>query len=144
MNLSKLACSLSALLLSLVIIVSCHKSDDSVPNVYVNEYVNLSFPSYLDLNAVNGWVYYPAGNRGIIIFRRSGTEYMAYERTCPFDANASCALIEVIPNNIIAIDSCCGSQFSLFDGSVTNGPATSQMKSYHADLLGNNTLHIYN
>ncbi len=129
---------------SIVLVSSCKKTNSDIPYTYVNEYINLSLPSYLNLNSVNGWVYYGAGNRGLIIFRRSGTEYAVYDRTCTYDPTATCALVRVIPNNILAIDSCCGSQFSLFDGSVTNGPAVVPLKQYHADLLSSNSLHIYN
>ena len=129
---------------SIVLVSSCKKTNSDIPYAYVNEYVNLSLPSYLNATIPNGWVYYPAGNRGLIIFRRSSTEIVVYDRTCTYDPTATCALVRVIPNNILAIDSGCGSQFSLFDGSVTNGPAVAPLKQYHADLLSNNSLHIYN
>lgn len=125
-----------------VIFFSCKKSNSDVPFVNVNEYLNLSLPSYISLNAVNGWVYYGAGNKGLIVFRRSGSEFVVYDRTCTYDPTSVCQ-INVVTNNILATDSCCGSKFSLFDGSVTNGPASQPLKQYHADY-SNNTLHIYN
>jgi len=131
-------------LISFNVITSCNKSSSEVPYSAINEYINLNLPSYINLNVINGWVYYGAGSRGIIIYRKSQTEFIVFDRNCPYDPTASCALVKVIPNNILAVDSCCGSQFSLFDGSVTQGPSANPLLQYRNDLLTNNVLHIYN
>lgn len=130
--------------MGLSILYACKKNDDAIPNVAVNEYIDLNLPSYFPLNAVNGWIYYNAGVKGIIVFRKSPTEFIATERTCSFDPNTSAAVVEVESNNIIGIDSICGSRYSLFDGSVVNGPATRALQHYKTEYLANNRLHIYN
>ena len=135
---------IALILLVLSALYACKKNDDAIPNVAVNEYIDLNLPSYFPLNAVNGWVYYNAGVKGLIIFRKSTTEFVAIERTCSFDPSTSGAVVEVESNNIIAIDSICGSRFSLFDGSIVNGPATRALQQYKTEYLVNNRLHIYN
>jgi hypothetical protein len=130
--------------IAISVVSACKKNEDSVSNIAVNEYIDLNLPSYFSLNAVNGWMYYPSGGKGIIIFRRSLNEFTALERTCTFDPSASCSLVEVETNNILGVDSCCNSKFSLFDGSIINGPATRPLQQYRTQLLNNNVLHIFN
>ncbi len=123
----------------------CKKNDDRVPNVAVDEYLNLNLPEYFNLSAINNWVYYNyAGNKGIIVIRKSPTDFAAFERTCTYDPSVSASIIEGITNDIFCIDSVCGSKFSLLDGSVVTGPATQPLLQYRTELLNNNILHIYN
>lgn len=130
---------------ALILNASCKKNKDQVPNVLVDEYINLNLPEYINLNAINNWVYYNyAGNKGIIIIRTSPSEFNAYERTCTYDPSVASAYVKGIPNDIFCVDSTCGSQFSLIDGSVTIGPATVPLLKYKTQLLTNNILHIYN
>jgi hypothetical protein len=130
---------------TLIFSMSCKRNNDQVPNVLVDEYINLNLPEYIALNAVNNWVYYNyAGNKGIIIIRTSPTEFNAYERTCTYDPSVTSAYVKGIPNDIFCVDSTCGSKFSLIDGSVVTGPATVPLLKYKTQLLSNNFLHIYN
>ena len=70
---------------------------------------------------------------------------MAYDRNCTYHSSdpAPCATVYVDSSNIIAVDSCCHSQFSMYDGTVLQTPATLPLKSYHTTFDGN-VLHIYN
>lgn len=129
----------------LILSSSCKRNNDQVPNVLVDEYINLNLPEYINLNAINNWVYYNyAGNKGIIIIRTSPTEFNAYERTCTYDPSVASAYVKGIPNDIFCVDSTCGSKFSLIDGSVITGPATIPLLKYKTQLLSNNFLHIFN
>jgi hypothetical protein len=124
---------------------ACQKNSSDVPNVAVDEYINLNLPEYLNLNAVNNWVYYDyAGNKGIIIIRSGPNEFTALERTCTFDPNAANSIVEGIQFDIFGIDSVCGSKFSLIDGNVSTGPANRPLIRYRTQLLPNNILRIYN
>ncbi len=124
---------------------SCRKNNSDVPNVAVDEYLNLNLPEYLNLNAVNNWVYYNyAGNKGIIIIRSGPNEFTALERTCSYDPYASNSIVEGIEFDIFGVDSICGSKFSLIDGSVSTGPASRPLLRYRTELLPNNILHIFN
>jgi len=128
-----------------LILRACNQNDDRVPSVAVDEYLNLNLPEFSVLNAVNNWIYYDiAGNRGLIVIRTGTNEFIAYERTCTYDPSVSTAIVEGIPNDIIAVDSTCGSQFSLIDGSVVKGPANQPLFRYRTQLLQNNILHIFN
>jgi len=132
------------LLLATATVLSCKKeSSNDIAQNPVNFTLSLNDPSNLSLNAVGGILYLNEGTKGIIIYRRAISEFNAIERNCPYDPNASCSLIQ-IQSGITSIDSCCGSKFSIYDGSVINGPAATPLYFYYTqydDL--NKTLHIY-
>jgi len=122
----------------------CKKTVDEIPLVHVYIDVSLNDPNFVDLNAVGGWVYITGGVKGIIIYRKSMTEFVSYERNCPYTPNASCARVVVQQDNVTAKDSCCGSLFSIVNaGAVTQGPSTRPLKQYSTTLNGY-MLHIEN
>lgn len=124
--------------------LQCKKDNSTIPNVYVDTYVYLSQPQYSNLNAVGNWTYIEgSGVKGIILYRKSTSEFVAYDRSCPYDPNAANARISVDASNIIGVDNNCGSQFSLFDNSIVKGPATRSMKFYYADFDGSLTVHVH-
>jgi nitrite reductase/ring-hydroxylating ferredoxin subunit len=124
-------------------VTSCKKDDSNdIAREPVDFYLYLSDPLNIALNAVGGWVYVNAGTKGIIVYRRSQVDFTALERNCSFDPAASCSLVEVTAG-ITAIDSCCTSRFSIYDGSVINGPANKPLYTYNTFFDGV-TLRIYN
>ena len=130
-------------LLFTILITACKKKDN-VPSVLVDAYLNLQLPQYIKIQTPLNWVYYyGAGSSGIIVYRKSGSEFCILERTCTFDPSKSTAQVQVLPDNFTSIDSTCGSKFSISDGSILNGPATQPLLQYHYDFDGT-TLHIYN
>ncbi|MBL7883168.1 MAG: hypothetical protein JNL69_03815 [Bacteroidia bacterium] len=138
---------LSALILVTLFITgsfSCKKdNDNNVPNTAVDIYIYVNNPSFFNLNAVGGWVYITGGVRGILVYRKSNTEFAAYDRNCTFQSSDPCATVVVDNTNIIARDTCCNSRFSMYDGSVLQGPAGLPLKPY-ATTFDGNVLHIYN
>jgi nitrite reductase/ring-hydroxylating ferredoxin subunit len=132
------------LLTLLLFLVACKKDENDVRSSGVDEYLNLNEPSYLDLNVPGNYIYYPAGTRGIIVYRRSNTEFVAYERSCPYDPQNSTGLVTVETTLTSAADSTCGSRFSIYDGSIINGPTNQSLSQYRTELLQGNVLHIFN
>lgn len=130
--------------LSLILIVSffiyagCRKKEkEQVPYVRVNFSIYLTDPLYVNLQANGGHIYYSAGSRGVIIYRRSNDEFKAYERHCPYNVTSPCGTVSVEASGLTATDTCCGSVFSITDGTVIKGPATSPLKQYRVYLDGN-------
>lgn len=133
----------SAVLLSLFIFSGCKKEDKSIPNTSVDIYIYTSDPSFIALNAVGGWVYITGGSRGIIVYRKTNTDFTALDRHCTFQPKNSCARVAVDSSNVIAVDTCCGSKFLITDGTIQNGPASVPLKQY-ATTFDGSVLHIYN
>ncbi len=127
-----------------VIIISCKKNDSSgVPITAVDTYLYTNNPSFSNLYSIGGWTYITGGVRGILIYRKSQTEFMAYDRNCTYQPSNPCATVIVDVTNILATDTCCHSKFSIYDGSVTQGPASLPLKAYNTTFDGS-VLHIYN
>lgn len=131
------------LILLLYSFLSCKKEDDVIPYIYVDLYIYTSEPSFVNLNAVGGWVYVSGGSRGIIIYRKTNDEFVALDRHCTYEPSNSCATVEVDSSNVMAVDNCCGSKFQLIDGAAINGPATVPLKQYHTSFDGS-VLHVFN
>lgn len=128
---------------SLLLIQSCKKDEreSSVASEPVDFYLYLNEPANVDLNAIGGWKYLNAGTKGIIVYRQSVEDFVALERNCPYDPNKECSIIEVY-SGTSAIDSCCGSQFSIYDGALIKGPSSQPMYRYQVVKNGD-VLHVY-
>jgi Rieske Fe-S protein len=124
---------------------SCQKGKTGpVPNVLVDIRMYASDPTFVPLNAVGGWTYASGGNRGILIYRKTQSDFMAFDRTCTYlPADVSETVSVDANNSLIATDAHCGSKFQITDGTVNKGPATLPLKAYQTSFDGN-LLHIYN
>jgi Rieske Fe-S protein len=124
-------------------LTSCTKDENQIPYVLVDFTIYVTDPLYIDLNAVGGWMYVTGGSRGILLYRKSIDEVMAYDRHCTYEPDNSCGQIEMESNNFTAIDSCCSSRFEIDNGSVVEGPATYSLKQYNTTFDGS-ILHVFN
>lgn len=126
--------------------IACGDKDNTnphslIPNVSVNFYL---YPNTIDFIATGGFrEYNNYGYRGIIIYRLDQSTFMAYERTCPFDANEETARVTVDLSTYSMVDSTCGSSYNLLDGMPNAGPSSSPLLQYGTYFDGNQ-LHIYN
>ncbi len=124
---------------------SCRKSNQAVPYVPVDLYINVSLPLYSNLNVVGGWVYINGGSKGLIVYRQTTETFMAYDRHCTYNIDNPCGAASVDSTNLTISCDCDGSQYQIYDGAVINGPATYSLHQYRTSYNpANNTLHIYN
>jgi len=107
-----------------------------MPSVLVSEQINLTNIQYNNLRLDNGYVYLKSGARGIIVIRKSATQYVALERTCTYHPQDTCGIVEVDVSGFYLVDPCCDSQFDLF-GQVIKGPATYHLIQYATAISGN-------
>lgn len=119
------------------------QAHDSIPEVSVNLYLDINSTMYIELNTIGGWVYLTGGYKGILVYRVSVDEFVAYDRGCPYDPFEAAARIVMDPSGLTCSDSNCTSQFGILDGSVIKGPATVPLKRYNTYFDGN-TLSISN
>jgi len=133
------------LFIFLSILSGCKKNDNHpVPIIDFDIQINLTLPSYSDLNGVGGYAYVTGGSKGIIVYRRSIDEFIAFDRHSPDDVNGSCTspLTPDADNYLILNDECNSSQFSLYDGSPLSGSKFG-LRQYQTQWNGNEALRIY-
>ncbi len=124
---------------------SCKKKNQTVPYVPVDIYINVALPAYINLSAPGGWVYVSGGSKGLIVYRQTLTKFMVYDRHCTYNIDNPCGAATVDSSNVSISCACDGSVYQIYDGAVTNGPATFNLQQYSTSFDDlNNTLHIYN
>lgn len=134
-----------SIFLSLFLCVSsCKKHIHPVPNIPFDITININLPSYSDLTGVGGYAFVEGGSKGIIVYRRSPNEFVAFDRHSP--ANEGECPDPLIPNadNFLQLDDqCSDAQFSLFDGSPISGSEIG-LRMYVTYFDGVSNLRIYN
>lgn len=145
----KISSPLTAIFLTFILLIStsfqgCKNDDDNlIPFVAVDFTIDITSTFYTELSAVGGYVYVTGGYKGIVIYRLSMDEFLAYDRCCPFDPKVPCERVEMESSGLTLIDSCCGSRFNILDGSVIEGPATHLLRQYFTYYDGR-YLRVYN
>ncbi len=124
----------------LLVLPSCKPdlSDDAIPLGFFPDIIlNLGLPEFNALKGDGGIYSIPdKGVRGILIYRKNSTTYLAYERNCSYHPNDACATVEAHSSNLFMIDICCGSSFGFDDGIPTGGPAWRPLRIYKTFLDG--------
>ncbi len=133
--------------LSLIFFVSsCGKNNQNpVPSIPFDMTIDINLPSYYPLQGVGSWVYVLGGSRGIIVYRRSLDEFVAFDRHSPMDPNGTCFL-PLFPDqdNFLQLkDTCSSALFSLYDGGAISGSQFG-LRQYATQFNGLNLLRIYN
>jgi len=132
--------------LLLLVSLACKKTKNHpIPSIPFDITIDMTLPSYSDLNAVGGWVYVNGGIKGIIVYRQSYDVFVAFERQSPEDPENTCAS-GIAPNadNFLQLDDpCSNAQFSLYDGSPISGSEWG-LRKYQTLWDGSNLLRIYN
>lgn len=130
----------------LLVLASCSPdlSDDNIPEGFFPDIeINLLLPQFNSLRNDGGILSIPdKGVRGIFVYRKSATAYLAYERNCSYHPADACATIDIHASNLFMIDSCCGSSFGFDDGIPTGGPAWRPLRRYRSYLDGTSDLRI--
>jgi nitrite reductase/ring-hydroxylating ferredoxin subunit len=125
---------------------TCSKTppNNGIPYVLVDYNIYLSNPDNQVLNAIGNWKYFDnVGSRGVIVYHKDLSEYVVYERHCTYKPEGTCGRVKVDKDNVTLLDSCCGSKFLLYDGSIINGPAVYPLKAYQV-FYNNDILHVTN
>jgi len=129
-------------ILPLFVWSGCKKDNNTVPVVYTDIYLYTTDPNFAPLNATSGYTYLAGGSKGILIFRKSQTEFMAYDRHCTYKVENG-DIVTVDASGLLAVDAGCNSKFLITDGSPNQGPAINPLKQYQTAFDGI-VLHIYN
>ncbi|MBI1307842.1 MAG: hypothetical protein GC181_14660 [Bacteroidetes bacterium] len=115
-----------------------------IPNVPVSITINLELPNYYQLQTPGAYTLLDGGHRGIFLVHNFDDQFYAVERTCTYQPDDSCSVIQVDTTKIqlrcglyskSGFEECCGSQYS-FDGNVIQGPSTYALKLYSVSRNG--------
>jgi hypothetical protein len=122
--------------------VACKKKNQQVNNnpvpytpVAISMYPN--DPLNFDIQVVGGWKYIDGGLNGIIVYKKSEQEFVAIERTSSYLPDNKLAKVSVAKDNFTLRDTVSGSEWRIFDGSVTKAPAVWPLRVYGASYDGN-------
>lgn len=130
---------------SLYLFFSCDGNQHPVPYVPVEKQINITLPSYSSLQGIGGWTYLDGGSRGIIVYRKTLEDFVAFDRHSTHEANLDCQGVEVdSSNNLIIYDPCSDAKYNITDGSVISGKANYPLRQYNAYFDGTSLLRIYN
>ena len=128
------------LILLLAGLFSCSKKNDSqqpeIPYVYVSFVITPNSTTYIELNHIGGYVPVTGGYRGIIIYRKSENEFLAFERACAYDPTADSAQVRVDVSGITMTCPKCKSKYIILDGSPYGGPTQWSLKQYRTNYDG--------
>ena len=134
---------LTILTIITLILTGCKNDQIGIPYYPINITIHTDDPQWIGLSSTGGWEYVGGGSKGLIVFRISPDEFMAYERHCVYQISEECK-ISVDSSEIIAEDmECCGSRFNLFNGSVLEGPSVLPLHAYRTHF-SNGVLQITN
>ena len=138
---------------------SCRKSKlDVIPEVLVDFYLDLNDPSFFDLNAVgnnivvnsstNNLGIYAAGfdGNGIIVYRAQLDEFIALDRTCPYDyaLDGTSVAVDIGSGELFARCPACESEYALPSfGTPSSGPSKYPLKVYRTTFDGR-FVHVFN
>lgn len=141
---------LGSLIIIALLVSQCKKEDDPLPFAVVNVRIEPNSTQFINLNVTGGYEFITANlpSRGIIVYRMTTNEFMAFERTCPHDPDAccdedGCSRLIVEDNGLYIQDECCESTYLILDGSNVSGPSVKPLRTYNTSYDGK-TLHIYN
>lgn len=134
-----------ALLFILLMAASCNRdlSDDPIPVVYFpTSTINLFLPEYTSLAIDGGYKSMSSiagtsvGVRGIILYRKDKTTYLAYEVNCSYHPNEAGSNVGIHASGLFMVCAGCGSNFSFTDGTPTGGVAWRPLRKYRTELSG--------
>ncbi|MCO5259243.1 MAG: hypothetical protein M9916_03785 [Crocinitomicaceae bacterium] len=141
----KLPIIFTLLIVFLVSSTSCKKNKlHPVLSIPFDITIDINLPTYSNLTGVGGYAYVTGGVKGIIVYRRSLGEFVAFDRKSPADEGNCEKPLETNADNFLELDDLCtGAKFSLFDGAPISGSEFG-LRMYAVAFDGNSTLRIYN
>ena len=134
-----------------IILSSCNKKNDVIPDVIVDFTIDLNDPEFVNLNAMGGaviidsktnnWGIYSAGYNynGIIVYA-GVDEFFAYDRTCPHDYVVNEMSVKInldLSSSIYAVCPECSTKYALpAFGTPASGIGRYPLKNYKTSFDG--------
>lgn len=143
---------LTTILVLIFILSACRKEEinPNDPKAYINFTIDPNGTFYQELNTVGGWMYVTADppSRGIIVYRMTQNEFLAYDRMPPNEPNRccegnECTRLVVGDYYPMAYDECNDISYLLLNGSIVEGDGKWPLIQYQTTYNGQ-YLRIYN
>ncbi len=137
-----------SLVLICVLAVACKKKaqkvqDNGVPYIPINIVIYPGDPLNFKIQTPGGWMYFNGGAGGLVVYRKTNTEFVVLDRTSTYLPDDYNARIKVQSDAFTCKDTVSGSKWQIIDGVVMSGPATSPLRLY-ANTYDGNALRITN
>ncbi len=130
------------ILLPLFLLIQCEEEQNPVPVTTVNITIDMNDANYNDLVPGN-YKYIIGGINGIILYRSNFDDFIALERTCPYEAVYGTRVYVDEENELYLECEECESRFYIGDGALTSGPSEFPLRTYNTSFDGR-YLRIYN
>jgi hypothetical protein len=134
----------------------CKNNENTLPLAPVNITIDPNSTIYQPLNIETGWMYLGEAqmveppSRGLIVYRLTTNEFMAFERTPPYKPDSCCTSTGKGCSKLVVdsyypfiMDTCTGSKYLILDGSVVSSPSNMPLGTYYTEYDGN-LLYIHN
>jgi hypothetical protein len=126
-----------SILIGFTLLAGCGKEENFIPNVPVSFSAPLTDPRLLRLSSPGGAVVITGfGVAGIVIYRTTSGNYVAYDRCSTVNPERQCA-VELDDPSFTVTDKCSGAKYLLEDGSPAKAPAKTSLKRYNTYISGN-------
>jgi len=130
--------------------VSCTKENGNRPPLPPMDItIDPNSTIYQEINVVGGWMYLDETDgvlppsRGVIVYRLSTDQFIAFERTPPYKSDSCCNVNKTVCTALIVdnyypfvMDTCTGSKYLILDGSPSSGPSTMFLSMYVTEYFG--------
>lgn len=118
--------ALSAFLLT----AGCDNPQQDIPYVPVDFEINLDLPSYVALTVPTGHLLTSGGSKGIVIYRYTLDQFVAFDRHATADIEENCQ-VTVSDDGLFLLDPCSDTEWLIIDGSVQSGSGTMPLHQYN-------------
>jgi len=137
------------------LITACNKDNgDRLPLPLIDITIDPNSTIYQELNITGGWMYLDETDgaelpsRGIIVYRLTEDQFLAFERTPPFKPDSCCNAAKTVCTALIVdfpyvMDTCTISKYLILDGSQVSGPSNMSLGIYVTEYYGD-LLYIHN
>ena len=114
-----------------------------MPDVFVDETINLNLPQYINLQTPSGFAYTNGGIKGIVVQNTGigNPPYKAFDRACP---NNDCATPMNFDGSLKLKCPCDNSEYSIIDGSPQTAGNNHFAREYKVIVINSATLNIRN
>ncbi len=137
-------------LVLLILVISCTKENGNRPPLPpLDITIDPNSTIYQEINVAGGWMYLDETDgvlppsRGVIVYRLSTDQFLAFERTPPYKADSCCnanktKCTALIVDNYypFVMDTCTGSKYLILDGSPNSGPSNMFLSMYVTEYFG--------